>query len=88
MTGSLFLLTPTQVLCRLTVVEDVDQQTAAVLHDADIAAESGIRKAVHTSLHQDVRTWQHQAQVHIMHIKRLRSSSIAESESSSLDFCL
>lgn len=45
------MLTPTQVLRRLTVVEDVDQQDAAILHDADVAAETGIRQAVHASLH-------------------------------------
>ena len=45
------MLTPAQVLGRLTVVEDVDQQAPAIFHDADIAAESGIRKAVHASLH-------------------------------------
>ena len=45
------LLTPTQVLHHLIVVEDVDQEATAILHDADIAAESGIRKAVHASLH-------------------------------------
>lgn len=41
------MLTPTQVLRRLTVVEDVDRQTAAAFRDADVAMESSIRKAVY-----------------------------------------
>lgn len=45
------LLTPAQVLGRLTVVEDVDQQAPAVFYNADVTVESGIRKAVHASLH-------------------------------------
>lgn len=45
------LLTPAQVLGRLTVVEDVEQQAPAVFYNADVTVESGIRKAVHASLH-------------------------------------
>lgn len=45
------LLTPAQVLRRLSIVEDVDQQAPAIFHDADVTVESGIRKAVHASLH-------------------------------------
>ena len=45
---------PTQVLCRLTIVENVDQQTAAILDDTDIAAESGVRDGVPSRLHHDI----------------------------------
>lgn len=45
------LLTPAQVLGRLTVVEDVEQQAPAVFYNADVTVESGICKAVHASLH-------------------------------------
>lgn len=48
------LLTPTQVLRRLTVVEDVNQQAATIFYDTDIAMESGVRKAVHASLHHEL----------------------------------
>ena len=40
------LLTPTQVLRRLIVVEDVNQQAPAVFYNADVTVEAGVRDGV------------------------------------------
>ena len=48
------LLTPTQVLRRLIVVEDVNQQAPAVFYNADVTVEAGVRDGVHASLHHNL----------------------------------
>ena len=49
-----FALHRRRLLRRLPIVENVDQQTAAILHDVDIAAETGVRDGIHASPHHEL----------------------------------
>ena len=49
----------------LSIVEDVDQQAPAVLHDADIAPESRVCQGVHPCLHHQL------AEGEVHHVPRL-----------------